>query len=237
MSFCFIAQSQEVHNNKKINIGFETGVQFTGVTDPYMQISKSGIGYNGGVFIEYPLSELIKVKLAMHYDNRAFGLESTGRIIDDSLYHAQSSYLFVKEDYKVNYLTIPVSIMYVKGSDKFKFFIQGSLYYSLLLNSKQSGQSELYISEQDAPYLYFKDHPEFSTPGYHSIPQRINTLNTSDMGINLFFGGIYYIKPELGISLSPGFTYAFTNVWEDPLRTATWSRLYKLTAGIVYSIK
>ncbi len=230
--------SQETYINKgKFNIGFEGGIQFTGVNDTYMHVSEGGIGYNFGPLIEYYLNDFVKIKAGLQYDSREFTLKDLLPIVDSSGYMGASSYYSSVENYKVNYLTIPLSITYIKGTDNFKFYVQGTFYYSILINSVQTGETFVYISESDAEHYNFVNYPEFNTPGYHYLNQAEQKFNSSDIGINLFVGGIYYIKPNLGISLSPGFSYAFSNVWEDPLRTATWSQLYKVTIGVVYSIK
>lgn len=231
-------QSQDLNSNKgKTNIGFDAGIQFTGVEDPYSRISEGGIGYNFGPSLEYYLSDFIKIKGAIQFDNRAFTLQDMGPVVGDSGYVGLYSYFDILEEFQVNYLTIPLSLIYIKGTDKFKFYVQGTFYYSILLNSKQTGYTDVYISETDAPHYHFTDYPELSTPGHHYFDPEIQRFNSSDMGINLNIGGIYFIKPKLGVSLSSGFTYAFSNVWEDPSRSATWTRIFKVTMGVVYSIK
>ncbi len=218
------------------NVGFEAGVQFTGVDDSGMPISKGGIGYSAGPFLDYYLSDIIKFRAGLYYDHRAFSLSDMG-LISDTGYIGTSSYYDITEKYNVNYLTIPLSLIYVKGNDKFNFFIQGTYYYSIFLNSNQTGDFHIFISEEDAPHFYFEGYPEFNIPGDHYLTVEKNLFNTSDMGINLLFGFTYYIKPNLGITLSPGFTYSFANVWENPERKATWSQLYKINAGIIYTLK
>jgi len=229
--------SQESTTKKgTMNIGFEAGIQFTGISDPYMPISDNGIGYAAGPFFEYYLNDIIKFRGGLYYDNRGFSL-SDGGYIDDSNYFAKSSYYDVTQQYHVNYLTIPLSLIYIKGSDKFKFFIQGTLYYSMFLNSDQSGDFHIFISEEDAPHYDFEGYPEFNIPGdhYFEIKEK-DQFSTSDIGINLLLGATYYIKPNLGITLSPGFSYSFENVWEDPMRKTTWTNIYKINLGIIYTL-
>ena len=231
-----LISQEEVLLKGTFNAGFEAGVQFTSVDDPYMSMSDGGTGYSAGAFIEYFLQEKIKIRGGLYLDNRAFKLQDVGIIVGDSGYVGKSSYYDVLEKFKVNYLTIPLSLIYVTGSDKFKIYIQGTVYYSLLLNANQTGYIDVYISEEDAPHFYFEDFPELNVPGHHQLNPNVQIFNTSDIGINILFGGIYYIKPNLGITLSPGFTYSFSNVWENPERNASWSRLYKINAGIIFSL-
>jgi hypothetical protein len=219
-----------------MNIGFETGIQFTGISDPYMPISDNGIGFTAGPYFEYYLSDIIKFRGGLYYDKRAFSLGDAG-YIDDSNYYAKSSYYDVTQQYNVNYLTIPLSLIYIKGSNKFKFFIQGTFYYSMFLNSNQSGDFHIFISEEDASHYNFEGYPEFNIPGDHYLEiKEKDQFSTSDFGINLLFGAAYYIKPNLGITLSPGFSYSFANVWEDPLRKTTWTNIYKINIGITYTL-
>jgi len=220
-----------------MNVGFEAGIQFTGVDDPYVVIADAGIGYVAGPFFEYYLSNIIKFRVGLNFDNRAFSLQDMNYIVGDSGYVGKSSYYDVYEKFKVNYLTIPLSLIYIKGSDKFKFFIQGTVYYSLLLNTIQTGYADVYISEEDANNFYFEGYPELNIPGHHYFDPELQVFSTSDIGINLLFGFLYNIKPNLGISISPGFSYSFANVWEDPSRRATWSQLYKINVGLVYTLK
>tara|TARA_Y100000031_G_scaffold155264_1_gene205367 strand:+ start:1179 stop:1898 length:720 start_codon:yes stop_codon:yes gene_type:complete len=230
-----LISQEEVLLKGTFNVGFEAGVQFTGVDDSGMPISKGGVGYSSGPFLDYYLSEIIKFRAGLYFDHRAFSLSDMG-LISDTGYIGKSSFYDITEKYNVNYLTIPLSLIYVKGNDKFNFFIQGTFYYSIFLNSNQTGDFHIFISEEDAPHFYFEGYPEFNIPGDHYLKVEKNLFNTSDMGVNLLFGFTYYIKPNLGITLSPGFTYSFSNVWENPERNASWSRLYKINAGIVLSL-
>lgn len=230
--------SQEVNVKKgSMNVGFEAGIQFTGISDPYSQYSDNGIGYATGVFFDYYISNLIKLRGGLYYDSRAFSVGDFGYIEDTNLIYRSTSYYNVLREYKVNYLTIPISFIYIKGTNKFNLFIQGTIYYSLYLNSNQKGDFHIYISEEDAPYFDNENYPEFNIPGDHYFEVEDELFSTSDIGMNLFFGATYFINPNIGITLSPGFSYSFANVWEDPLRETTWTSLYKINAGIIYTIK
>ncbi len=201
-----------------------------------MLITEGGIGYSAGPFFEHYLSDIIKFRGGVNFDNRAFTLKDMGSI-NDSIYVGKSSYFNVVEKYKINYVTIPLSLIYSKGNDKFNFFLQATLYYSLYLNSNQTGDIHVHISEEDATHFHINNYPEFNIPGdYHFEPLE-QSFSTSDIGVNMLFGCIYFIKPNLGITFSPGFTYSFANVWENPERRTTWSRLYKINIGIIYTLK
>lgn len=227
------SQSQE---RDGISLGIESGFQFTDISDTYMP-SKGGIGYNMGIFGEYPFNELIKLRIGLLYDHRAFNLNSTQRLGDTSGYQAISSYYAQNIDYKVNYLTIPLSLLYMKGSGRVKLYFQFSFYYSLLINAKRDGMIDLYISEEDAPH--------FSNPDWKSEGHRYTTIsgdnssefNSYDMGLNFHMGVIFQINDQLGLSFSPAITYNMANVWNNPERKASWSQLIKLNLGVVYRIK
>ncbi len=232
------SHAQEVSKKGNIRFGMEGGLQLTGVNDPYMQVSKDGTGYNFGPYLEYYLSEFVKIRASFQYDNRNFSLENGLQyIVDDSGYVGKTSYYNVKENFSVNYLTIPISIIFSRGTGRLNFYLQGSVYYSILLDSDQTGDRYVYISEEDAGEFFFEDHPEFNNPGIHHLDPIIHNFNSSDLGINIFVGLNYSITPKIDLSISPGFTFGFNNVWEDPSRSVTWSRVYKFTAGLSYKIK
>jgi hypothetical protein len=230
--------SQESGNKGSYNLGFEGGIQLTDVNDAFLLDSKSGTGFNFGPYFEYYINQSLKLKVAAHFEDRKFELGNGSQyIVDDSGYVGYYSYYHVNENYIANYLTIPLSVVFERGSDKLKLFVQGTFYYSLLLNSTQSGDRYVYISEEDAEHFWFEDHPEFNVPGYHILEPDTKNLNTSDFGINAFIGACYNISPKLSVYISPGFTMSFANVWEDPSRIASWSSMYKFTAGISYKLK
>lgn len=230
------AKSQETIVKKgRMSMGVEAGIQFTGVDDSYAPISDGGIGYSAGPFFDYFISNSTKFRVGLNFDNRAFSLQDINIIVDDSGNYG-NSYYDVFEEYNVNYLTIPLSLVFMKGNGKLKFFIQGTLYYSLLISSQQSGYTDVYITESDANKFYFEDYPELSIPGHHYLEPYQQALNTNDIGISILLGIIYDIKPNLGLSLSPGFSYSFADVFENPERQANWSQLYKINVGIVYTL-
>lgn len=233
--------SQEKYPQKSSgisNFGIEGGIQITGINDPVMPISSSGLGYSLGPYMDYILSSSINLRVAMHFDNRKFSLENGKPYIYDidSNYHATNSYMDIREDFSINYITIPLSLVYSKGTGKFRLYIQGMLYYSILINSKQSGYNNLHISDTDAPHINTSLIPDYNGPGLYALNPEIQNINSSDLGFSAFIGGVYSVTPEISVRLSPGVTIGFSNVWEDPIRESNWSQLYKITIGIVYNI-
>jgi len=229
--------SQE-SNKGKINFGFEGGVQFTNVEDKSTRnpaIRKTG--YSFGPYAEYFLSDLFSLRLGLYFDKRGYkiddlydGLFTSSQIIPDSLVYSQNSYFYKTRDYNINYLTIPLSINYVKGSDKFKIYVQAGLYYSLLLSASQKGFDYLYIDPEYAAH--------FPSSYYKDVTGNADTIfNTNDFGMNLNLGFIFQFNPQWGITVSPGFSYSFTNLYFKPEIDAKWSQIYKINAGVVYTLK
>lgn len=236
------SQNEEIEN--KISIGFEIGPQFTSVSDSYAYsvLPKSKVGFNAGIFGEYKLTDLVKVRLGAYYDNRGFkGQDFISPISelqdDDSVYVSYASYYSEDLNYTLNYLTIPISIIYSKGNEKFSFFLQGSLYYSLLLNASVNGTTDLYIYPEHAPK--FED-PELQVPGNtiteYDNKDITNNFTSNDWGVQLFFGFIYNINSKIGLQISPGLTVGFQNLYANPSRVSKWNNVYKINAGIVYKL-
>lgn len=237
--FSFSANTQ-IYQKGDVNIGIEGGVQFTNISASYTSNTPtSGVGYSIGPYVEYHVSPTFKLRLGMNYDNRGYGLNETRIWADqcgDSLVIYNSSYIQLKRDYKVNYLTIPLSVFYVKGNEKFKIYIQFSFYYSLYLNAYQTGFNDLYISEND-----YQNICDSTLSVGHNIKEIDGAIekgfNSSDFGINFYIGGIIRLSPSLGLSIAPGFTFGMANVYEDPVRESRWTRIFKINAGIVYTLK
>jgi hypothetical protein len=45
------------------------------------------------------------------------------------------------------------------------------------------------------------------------------------------------LTPNLGLTVAPGFTVGMANVYENPNRKSKWTRIVKINAGIVYTLK
>ena len=252
--FCFIIlimfglsvsklTSQEI-NKGKLNLGFEGGVQFSNVEDKStLYPASSKAGYSLGPYIEYFISDEFSVKLGVYFDNRGFkiddvyvGLADSSQIIPDSIVYSRSSYLHITTDYSINYLTLPLSVRYVKGSDKFSIYVEAGLYYSLLINAQQEGQNDLYIDPEYAPHF----PPPFNVPGHQYEDfngDATSIFNTYDFGINLFLGGIVQFSPQWSLTIAPGFSYSFANLYYQPEIEAKWTQIFKINVGVIYSFK
>lgn len=236
--------SQTENTDKRLSIGFEGGVQFTKIYDNYSfsNLPKSKTGFNVGIFGDYKLNELIKARIGLYYDNRGFINQDVFTPISenqgDSVYVSYASYFATDLDYTLNYLTIPLSIFYTKGNDKFSFFLQGSIYYSILISAHRTGYTDLYIYPGHASKF---ENPDLQNPGNtitnYNNEDVFDTFSGNDWGIQLYFGIMYHINQKFSIQLSPGFTAAFADLYADPLRNSKWSSIYKINAGIIYNIK
>ena len=183
-------QAQE-SNKGKINFGFDGGVQFTNTNNnTTLNPTSRKTGYILGPYAEYFISDLFSVKLGLYFDNRGFkiddlyvGLADSSQIIPDSIVYSAKSYLHITRNYSINYLTIPLSISYVKGSGRFKIYVQAGIYYSLLLNATQNGSNDLYIDQPvSATATVYIDTVNPGVPGALSFDSRTGTTMTVQYG-------------------------------------------------------
>jgi len=230
----------QLYQKGSVNIGIEGGVQFTNVSTSYTSNSpESGLGFSIGPYVEYHVSPEFKLRLGMNYDSRAFGINESSIWIakcEDSLIVYKNSYIQIKRDYKVNYMTLPLSIIYVKGNEKFKIYVQLSFYYSIYINAHQVGFNDLYIDSLD-----FQNVCDTTINVGHNIKEFDEAVdkgfNSSDFGLNFYIGGIIRLSPSLGLTIAPGFTWGMGNVFEDQSIMSNWSRIFKINTGIVYTLK
>lgn len=228
----------QIYEKGSLNIGFEGGVQFTNISDSYViNIPKGGVGFNVGPYLEYHVAPSFKLRLGLIYDNRKFGIYEPPYVVHDtSGVKLDSSYFQYNRDYSINYLSIPLSVFYVKGGEKFKVYLQLSFYYSLFLNAHQEGKNDLFIH----PIDYQKISDSTITVG-HNIKEFNGAVdglfNSSDFGFSFYFGAIFKLTPNLGLTVAPGFTVGMANVYENPNRKSKWTRIVKINAGIVYTLK
>lgn len=243
--FLFIsltAVSQEENLKGQFNVGVQGGPQFTNISDyssNYQMISKTG--YTIGAFGEYYITNDFKLRLGAYFDNRKYEKYAnysavSGYDSDSMVYTGYKSYYLLQIDYSLNYLTLPLNVIYQKGNEKVKVFVQFGIYYSLLLNATQVGSSDLYIDPEDAEHFI---DPKL-TAGHHleSYTGDVSyDYNSSDFGINFYIGGLFKISKNLSATFSPGLTYGFSNVFINPEIDSNWGSIIKLDAGIIYKIE
>lgn len=239
-----MSQTENVENtNSRISLGFEGGVQFTDVYDnwAYSSLPEGKVGFNLGLFADYKIIKTVKFRLGLYYDKRGFKEHDVVSPIaenqGDSIYISYPSYYETDFDYNFNYLTIPFSIFYEKGNENFSIFIQGGIYYSLLLGASRTGFSDLYIYPEHADK--FNDE-RLKTPG-HTITDSNNEdvhdyFVANDWGLQLFIGVVFHINEKLHIQLTPGLTQSFEKLYASPNRDSGWSSYFKINAGIIYTL-
>ncbi len=236
--------SQASDEEKKISLGFEIGPQFTNVRDSwsYSNLPEAKVGFNTGLFADYNIHSNFKLRGGLYFDNRRFQHEDWGPVAEfqsnDSIFISYLSYDYRNFDYNLNYLSIPLSIIYEKRSNKFSIYLQGSIYYSLLLSATKTGNTDLYIDPDHAGK--FEDKEKFKAG--HTITDYdredvSTTFNSNDWGIQIYLGGIYHLNDRIGIHISPGFTLAFGNLYLNPQRDSGWKNVYKVNTGIIYTLK
>jgi len=236
----FLTYSQEESLKGKFNIGVQGGPQFTNVDiSNFTYEMNSKTGYTVGVFGEYFFSNELKIRFGCNIDNRKYQqyknqASITAYDYDSILYTGYSSYYLYQNDYSLNYLTFPLNVIYQKGNERVKVFVQFGLYYSLLLNAAQDGSSDLYIDPVDAaqfidPLLSAGHHLGSYTGSAKS------QYNNSDFGVNFYIGGWFKISDNLSATFSPGITYGISNVFSIPEWDSKWGSIVKLDAGIVYN--
>lgn len=247
LAFCCLSvtsgMSQDI-NKGKFNLGFEGGVQFNNVEDrTTLNPTISKAGYSFGPYIEYFISDIFSVKLGLYYDNRGFKLDdlyvgyvSYSEIFPDSIVYSKNSFWHKTRNYNINYLTIPLSIRYVKGTEKFKIYVEAGMYYSLLLNATQKGQDHIFTDPEFAPHF----ESPFDVPGHQYLDfngDAASLFNPNDFGVSIFFGGIVQFSPHWGLTVTPGFSYSFTNLYSNPEIDAKWTQIFRINAGVIYTFK
>ena len=244
----FHLTAQGDSNKGLFNIGVEGGVRFTNIREfsPIYQVN-SRMGYSVGAFMEYFMIKDLKIHVGAFYDNRAFQLLGNFPFVDSTGNILKSYYLY-QVDYKLNYLTLPISIQYQRGSEKFKVILQGGLYFSFFLGSTMDGGEDIYIDTEDKGLL---SDSSTLTVGHNSTLYSGNTsgidsyyysagdfrFSTYDFGFNLLIGLLYNVTPQLGLTASVGFSYSVTNLFEDPEITSRWSQNTRLNIGVLYTFK
>ena len=241
------SKAQELSKKGLFNLGVEGGVQFTDIRDfSSIYQAGSGIGYNVGGFAEYYIMGDLKVRGGLYLDNRVFKLNGSFPFVDSTGRILQSFYLY-QADYKINYLTIPLSIIYQKGSEKFKVFVEGGVYYSVYLDTKIKGGEDIYVAKED--YYLVKDST--LVPGHNETLYNGKTegvvssfyspetyrFNTSDIGLSIQIGLLWNITRQIGMNVGFKFSFGFMNLFENPEIDSKWSKINRINLGFIYTLK
>ena len=62
-------------------------------------------------------------------------------------------------------------------------------------------------------------------------------FNTYDFGLNLYLGGIVQFSPQWGLTVTPGFSYSFANLYYQPEIDAKWTQIFRINAGVIYTFQ
>ncbi|NOX85443.1 MAG: PorT family protein [Chlorobi bacterium] len=239
--------AQALSKKGLFNLGVEGGIQFTNIRDfSGLYQAYSGIGYSIGGFAEYYISGSFKVRGGVYFDNRVFQLSGNFPFIDSTGKVLQSYYLY-QVDYGLNYLTIPLNIIYQRGSDKFKVTIQGGVYYSIYLFTKVNGGEDVYIAPEDfhlvSDSTLRPGHNETLYSGttdgvvsrFYSSEDYL--FRSTDFGLNVQIGFLYNLTPQIGLTAGFGFSFGFNNLFENPEIDSKWTQITKINIGFLYTLK
>lgn len=244
--------AQEADQSGKFNIGFEGGLQFTNLNHYGTVFTpKTKTGFTAGIFGGYNFSKNLKIQLGLKYDRRNFELYSYYGLADSK----GNSYYLYQVDYGIKYLTIPLNMFYTAGSDKFKIYVKGGLYFSLLLDVGRKGIENYYIDgEGDADIsgtiLHYGKN-EFIHDGTskgiaivdisteNSQPDDIsyieNNFKPVDFGLDISLGFLYQPSPSFGIIIGPGFCYSFPKAFDKENDDSKWKQITQVNLGIIYT--
>jgi hypothetical protein len=228
----------------KFNIGFNASPQFTDISDLTGNGNSNGIGFFAAAFFEYKILSKLKIRVTMSYDRRAFKIRNhlPFAVFSDTISYNSSSTIDVK--YNVDYFTIPLSIIYVAGTEKLRFIVKGSFYYSFYITAYQNGYTDLYIYPDDYQFI----NPELDSlivPGHNIVNYSGRThslldkepFNSYDIGFEFSLGIEYCISRKVILTLSPGICSSFGRLLENPYYNNTkWSRNMNIETGIIYKI-
>jgi hypothetical protein len=240
----------------KFSLGVEGGIQFTNLSgfDTYYS-TRSKTGFYAGIFGEYHISEKFNLRLGFDFDRRNFELNGY-KTLADTTGAISNSYYVYQVDYGVKYLTIPLSIIYKTGGTKFKIYIRGGIYYSILINAEHqgiegyfidgddkidiggtilhNGNNDFYLDGKSKSLEFVNTSNEFSQPD--QLSYRKVKLNSSDYGLSVFVGFVYEPGPSIGITIAPGFSYSIPKAFTEPGYNDKWKQITRINIGMIYSI-
>ena len=238
------------------SIGATGGIQFTNVQNlqfPLNYEAHGGIGFTAGLAAAYSLSPSLKIIANLLYDSRAFNLFHQGPEYTSDSSGTIKSFLYAYDtDYRLNYLTIPVGILFEKGSRKFRVRLQANFFYSLYIGSALKGTEMYYFDPAQGIDLtgtiLNQGYNRFELDGTTEGISRKNILsgyaedletwnfNSYDAGFNIMLGAAYGISESIDIFLDLGFSYSIAPLLEDPSYDTEWSQITRISAGVSYTL-
>ena len=221
------------------------GPQFTSLSSPSLpKPPESGIGFLAGGFAEYKLSPLVSIRTGINFDRRSFSAAFQSAFLNFDTVTSYKSYFGYDLQYNVDYITLPLSILYSKKAGKFGIILEGTFYYSIFLSANSKGYTNVYIHQDDLQYIDTEKYPDLKIgdnrtdlngkTDYYLVKEPINSY---DLGLNLYLGGSYYVSEKVNVSLLPGFASSFGHFLEDPRYDERWTRIFIIKTGIKYYLK
>ncbi len=62
-------------------------------------------------------------------------------------------------------------------------------------------------------------------------------FSATDFGLNIQIGFLYNLTPQIGLTAGFGFSFGFTNLFENPEIESKWTQITKINLGFVYTLK
>ena len=222
----------------RLSIGLEVGPQFSSLRNATgLRNLKGRISANAGAYVQYDVSERLKVSLGAYFDPRGFrsSYKSELLMLSDTGYVGRNSYFAYDIAYKINYLTFPLNVTYLSGGDKFRLLVQGGVYLSVALKYREKGFREIYIATVDLSHY----GDSTLTAGFHRVDYNSSAkalFNATDFGLHFAFGMIYQYNKNIAFTFKPGFYFGLTQFFSNPQVNIKWDRILRLNVGIVYKL-
>ncbi len=238
-------QPEKYKPGKNINISLITGPQFTGISSIGNIISTEKVGFSAGILGETYLFKGIKIGSGIIFDRRGFGVKSYIPFIAFPDTVSDKSHAEMDISYRVDYLTFPLNVIYESSENRFRFYIQGTLYYSLFLSTYREGFYNIYIHPDDIQFVNTETYPNISSGDNITLYNEKTDLflgnekfRNFDFGIVFYLGAQYELTKNLSIYFAPGFTSSFSRLLDNPKYSTTkWIKNIKLETGIKYKLK
>ncbi len=240
-----VDQPEQNKPDNKINLSFVAGPQFTDVSNMGSANTSGKVGLLLGILGEYNLFKSIKISSGIIFDRRGFGLELYNPYVAFPDTFSYKSHSEIDMTYNVDFLTFPLNVKYEVGEEQFKFFIQGTFYYSFYLSSYRKGFTNLYIHPDDFQYIDPEQDPDIQ-PGDNRTNYNERTdlflgdekFSNFDFGLVFYLGAQYDLTDKLSVHFAPGFTSSFGSLLDNPMyKTTKWVKNFKIETGITYKLK
>ena len=243
------AKQTETTNKKKPenrwSMGITAGPQFTDISNVGSASSVGKTGFLAGFFFQYNVIKNLGISTGLNYDRRSFGLQfyTPFIVFPDTI--SYKSYSVIDMKYDVDFLTIPLNIVYTVGEGKLRFYLKGTFYYSLYIGAYKKGYTNIFIHPDDYQYLDPETEPDIQ-PGDNRVDYKGKTtyflgeekFSNFDVGIVFSLGLSYQLSERLYLNLSPGFHSSFGRLLNNPgFSSIKWIRNISIETGLTYKLK